>query len=247
MQNWHKKLTQGKPVNIVFLGDSITQGHYELDPQRTRYLRSDEVYPQQFISLISAQYPDAKINAYNAGVGGQTAQQGFNRIKSEALDIAPDLCVVCFGLNDTFVNKPKQYQRALENIFQALNDADIDTLFLTPNPMGHRKVTNWGLLLRLYSTRTSRLMRNGTMDDFMRIARGVALEKNVTVADGYAEWMKRGSSGQDMENLLCNGINHPSAQGHRILAEVLFRTLLEQPVTEPDNGTRGTKYENRSV
>ena len=93
-----EKLTNGQPVKIVFLGDSITQGCFEGDPAP-----DDEqyIYHSRFVSMLQEQYPNAKIDKINAGISGNTAGMGLYRLKKDVLDKRPDLCVVCFGLNDT--------------------------------------------------------------------------------------------------------------------------------------------------
>ena len=222
-----RKIIAGEPVSIVFFGDSITQGHYELNRDKTEYLRSDEVYHQLLHQRILAEHPLAKIRILNAGVGGQTADRGLARIKNEVLDVGPDLCVTCFGLNDVFFNKAHQYEKSMLGIFTALKDAGIEGICLTPNQMNVTKTRAWGLLLQLFSMRTARRMNDGSMDRFMDIARRAAQANGIVIADGYAQWVRLRAQGQDVDAMLCNAINHPDAIGHRVLADILYETMFE--------------------
>lgn len=96
--NIQEKLKAGQSVTIAFFGDSVTQGCFEgdWDPEDQQY-----VYHTRFCNMLREKYPQAKIRAINAGIGGNTAGMGLYRMEKDVLEQKPDFCVVCFGINDT--------------------------------------------------------------------------------------------------------------------------------------------------
>lgn len=93
-----ERMRSGEPITIAFLGDSITQGCFEGEPRK-----EDEpfVYHSRLLHMIKEKYPKADIRKINAGIGGNTAGMGLFRMEQDVIEKKPDMCVVCFGLNDT--------------------------------------------------------------------------------------------------------------------------------------------------
>lgn len=71
---------------VVFLGDSITDGgHYH-----------------SFIWLwYLTRYPDMDIRVFNAGIGGDTVKDMYERLDGEVFPKRPTVVLVTFGMNDT--------------------------------------------------------------------------------------------------------------------------------------------------
>ena len=57
--------------------------------------------------------------------------------------------------------------------------------------------------------------------------RQVARELNVPVADVYAEWERLAADGTNTDDLLANGLNHPTAEAHAIPAQLLLQLMAE--------------------
>ena len=68
---------------------------------------------------------------------------------------------------------------------------------------------------------------NGTVDTLMDIARQRAAEYGVPVCDTYAVWKKMSGYGIDTTALLCNHINHPTREMHRLFADMLEKAITE--------------------
>lgn len=106
-ENYHS----GPIPTIAFLGDSITHGCFEVIEGTKRTLEVvcdfEAVYHNQFKKILSMMFPFAQINIVNAGISGDTAQGGLQRLERDVLRFNPDLVVVCYGLNDS--NKGKEY------------------------------------------------------------------------------------------------------------------------------------------
>ena len=57
-------------------------------------------------------------------------------------------------------------------------------------------------------------------------AKEICREKNVPVCDCYAIWKNLAACGVDTTELLCNRINHPSREMHKVFAYELIRTIF---------------------
>ena len=86
-----------RPVIYVALGDSVTQGFREHDPSGSPIYHED-VYHAKFRRLVHAHFPGTVLSVINAGVGGDTAQGGLERLQRDVLAFDPDLVTICFGL-----------------------------------------------------------------------------------------------------------------------------------------------------
>ena len=122
----------GTPV-IAFLGDSITHGAFEcIEGGSSCVFDFAAVYHNRLRLMIQQKYNWIPISVINAGISGDTAEGGLGRLARDVISRRPDLCVVCYGLND--VNgELETYKRSLRGIFEQLQAADIEVLLLTPN------------------------------------------------------------------------------------------------------------------
>lgn len=82
----------GEELNIAFLGGSITQGSVATRPELC--------YAHRVYEWWCGQYPDAKFNYINGGIGGTTSQFGVSRADSDILAYEPDFVIIEFSVND---------------------------------------------------------------------------------------------------------------------------------------------------
>lgn len=127
-----EKLHTGQCVTLAFFGDSVTHGYFESFNGMHGTTDYDAVYHTLLRRRLAALYPDAKVTVINAGVGGDNAQKGLARLEADVIEKSPDAAVVCFGLND-INNALDGYTSALGEIFDRLQAADIEVIFMTPN------------------------------------------------------------------------------------------------------------------
>lgn len=228
-----KNIMDNRPIVIGFLGDSLTQGCFELyntseSSLETEY-RSYEAYHGKLKRMLEEIFPSVPINIINAGISGDCAVSGRARLKRDILDFHPDLVVVSYGLNDVGGKKEgiSQYAKALETIFTELQMAGIETIFMTPNMMGTRvsaEITdpyNRSVVADVTSRQTE-----GWMDIYMEKAREICAKKNVPVCDCYAKWKKLEENGVDITRLLANRANHPTEKMHWLFAVSLFEMIM---------------------
>jgi lysophospholipase L1-like esterase len=109
---------QGTPERIVFLGDSITDGHTA--PLLVRQALGDRA-------------PDC----INAGVAGDTAAAMRGRLERDVLPRRPTLVALSVGINDVLRNvTATDYERDVRAISERLQRQGIPILILTPTILG---------------------------------------------------------------------------------------------------------------
>lgn len=224
---------QCRPVTIGFLGDSVTQGCFELystgeESIETEY-RSYEAYHSKLKRMLEEVFPSVPFNIINAGVGGDSAPGGRERLQRDVLSFQPDLVVVCFGLNDTGrgMEGIADYARALEEIFRKLQETGTEVIFMTPNMMGTRAVAEMkDPFIHSLLENITKLQTDGIMDAYMEKAREVCTANKVPVCDCYRKWKKLEESGADVTRLLANRVNHPTDNMHWLFAASLFERML---------------------
>ncbi|MBQ3134838.1 MAG: hypothetical protein IJB75_03380 [Oscillospiraceae bacterium] len=217
---------------IAFLGDSVTQGVfevYEKNNQMKCVFDSMYGYPEKLRELLAMLWPNAPVSIFNAGVDGSGAPKGWERFQRDVLPLKPDLLIVCFGLNDVhYLNEGlAKYKEALHNIFSAAKQADIEVIFMTPNMMNtHSEYVGEGPILAPHGPMFAERQLNGEFDAYIDAARQVCREENVILCDCYAIWKNMYEKGVDTSALLCNGLNHPTRKMHELFAWQLVHTIL---------------------
>lgn len=222
-------------VTIAFLGDSVTQGCFELTE------RADEgfdnchdrgsAYSADVARILGVLYPTVPVNIINAGVAGKDAPHGLERLERDVLSHKPDLTVVCFGLNDCGKGPEKlgEYTDALGKIFDRLTEAGSEVIFLTPNRMAdHVSPQLLSPLFRNIADLIAKRQEAGVLDRYMEAAKVLCREKRVPVCDCYEKWNCLRANGVNTTELLSNKINHPTRPMHWLFAYELVRTMLEE-------------------
>lgn len=208
---------------IAFLGDSVTQGCFY---SSTDY---NAVYHNKLKQRLGYLYPGAVVNILNAGIAGTTANVGAERVDRDVISKNPDLCVVCFGLNDIggLEEKIPEFENSLAEIFEKLKNAGIETIYMTPNMLNTQYCPEKTLdIYKDYAQVTMGWQNGGLMDKYMDAARKTAKAHNVPVCDCYAIWKKLESCGVNPSAILSNGINHPDPEMHNLFADELLRVMF---------------------
>lgn len=218
------------PVTLAFLGDSVTQGCFEVyrngeDGIQTEFCVADG-YHTKLRNLLELFYPRAPINMIHAGISGGKAFQGLERVERDVCAYHPDLTVVSFGLNDCGkgMDKIDEYVSSLSAIFDKLAACGSEIIFLTPNLMADYasyEVNDY--LHDLYAQIIEK--GKGTFDPYIDAARKLCKEKNVPVCDNTAFWHKLKDSGVDVTRLLANRINHPRPEMNELTAVMLLQQM----------------------
>ena len=169
------------------------------------------------------------INIINAGIRGTAASFGVERLHRDVISKSPDLCVVCFGLNDVSgLEKGLQlYIDSLSAIFEKLKAFGCEVIFMTPNMIN--TYVNPNVLERYieFSGKSMKWQNDGMMDKYMETAIAVAKKYDVPVCDVYSKWKKLHDHGVDTDLLLAEGVNHPIREMHELFASSLLDTMME--------------------
>lgn len=222
-------------VTIAFLGDSVTQGSFEL--YKLGESGADAVYDQSnsyemgVFKILSMLYPGVPVNIINAGVSGDTAPWGLDRVERHVIRHEPDLCVVCYGLNDCGLDpeRPERYRKAITGIMDKLIEAGIEVLFMTPNMM-NTEISPYltdPFFIDIAKTKMS-YQNGGYFDTIIDIAREECAKRGVPVCDCYAIWKRLYESGVNTTELLSNKINHPTREMNKLFAYELVRCMFEK-------------------
>lgn len=222
------------PVTIAFLGDSVTQGCFEIYNKSNGAIETvfdkTNAYHAHLARMLSVIYPSVPVNIINAGVSGGKAPQGLDRLERDVISHNPDLCVVAFGLNDSTKGRENlsNYTSALDGIFKKLKDAGIEIIFMTPNMM----CTEVSCHLREDNQITTALkcasvQNEGVLEMFLEAAKEVARQNGVAVCDCYTRWKKLYDNGANVTELLANHINHPTREMNNLFAISLLETMFE--------------------
>lgn len=223
-----------KPVTVAFLGDSVTQGCfecYETSPESVETVfEAKSAYSARFKELLNLLYPSVQINIVNSGISGDYASGGFVRLERDVLSYSPDLAVVSYGLNDSCNGAEKigEYTEALQNIFAALKQKNVETIFLTQNCM------NTSISPHLKGDLSVRLAKNfaavqngGVLKTYFEAARKVCKEYGIPVCEIYPVWEKMAQAGVNVTELLANKFNHPIREFHYYTAIRLLEKIFE--------------------
>ena len=221
-------------VTICFLGDSVTQGYFELFLKQNGEIETHydqrSTYHSYVARILSSLYPSVPVNIINAGISGGNAPHGALRLEKDVLKYHPDLCVVCFGLNDVMngMDGLSAYTKALTRIFIDLKAAGVETIFMTPNMMNTEiSVHIKEGAPRNVAKETMTAQREGVFDAYINAAKEVCKENDVRICDCYSRWKKLEGAGVDTTNLLANHINHPTREMNWLFAVSLVETMFE--------------------
>ena len=110
-------------VTIGFLGDSVTQGCFEIYKKEGNHIETvfeqRNSYERHLSDLLAMLFPMVPVNIINAGISGDRSTRGLERVERDVLRHEPDLTVVCYGLNDCSSKEGSVeiYVAALRGIF----------------------------------------------------------------------------------------------------------------------------------
>ena len=217
---------------IAFFGDSVTHGCFEI------YVKNDNVetvvdtrngYPEKVRRIFNTLYPDVPVNIINAGISGDNAGNAKERLSRDVLSFAPDLVVVCFGLNDAMMGAEglTRYKNALREIFENIENINAEIIFMTPNLTTDKAEIPFenGRLDAMVSAVTENEKGNW-LHKYLEEAKKEAKAKKIPVCDCNLIWARLVKNGVNVNNLLSNRINHPTRDMHWLFAYEIVKTIF---------------------
>lgn len=225
-----EKPIDAPPITIAFLGDSVTQGCFELyktgEKSFETEFRVNEGYHTKLRHLFEVCYPSVPVNMIHAGISGDDVVTAYKRLERDVISFHPDLTIVSFGLNDCCNGREKlnDYAETLEALLVKLIDSGSEVIFMTPNLMADKvspEVTDEYLRKQFEWM----VPHSEVLHEYMDAAREVCKKINVPVCDCYRKWAILKENGVDFIRLLSNRINHPTEEMHMMFAVSLFEMI----------------------
>ncbi|BCN28822.1 SGNH/GDSL hydrolase family protein [Anaeromicropila herbilytica] len=192
-----RKARLGEKVTIACIGGSITQGTISKGTGDSS-VEVHKSYAEIFFKWWSDTFPNTKFKFVNAGIGATDSYLGVHRVKKDVLDYHPDLVVVEFSVNDAdnFTYK-NTYDNLVRRILLSENSPAVMLLFMGQTNGASAQNTH-SLVGFNYSL-------------------PMVSYKNV-----IENMMKEGRYSAKQ---LSGDITHPSALGHAIAGEMLWKYL----------------------
>jgi lysophospholipase L1-like esterase len=194
-------------MHIVCFGDSICYGDG---------VRPDQAWVSLLAGELARQRPQARV--LNAGVNGETAQDGLRRLPMLLASPVPDVLYVQFGLNDAWQNicSAEEYADGVwEIVCRALESGVGNILAGTNHPVWlDQNIYEWAS----FAPRVRRF------NDELRNRLAPALGR-VALADIEALWDELGGRDAQLPLLQADGV-HLSAEGNRAYAGMLLPVFM---------------------
>ena len=222
-----------QPV-IAFLGDSVTQGCFDIFIEngeiQTDYQMGNG-YHEKVKGILQMLYPHTPITMINAGICGDRANAGKDRLQRDVLSYNPDLVVVCYGLNDAkgCENDINDYAAALEKIFVDVKNFGAEVIFMTPNLRTDKlEVSFDNDKLDACAEDVAKNENEGWLQKYLSEAKRVAKENDVVVCDCNKLWLMLKENDVNINRLLSNRVNHPTDKMNWMFAYELVKTMFEK-------------------
>lgn len=218
-----------RPLRVVAFGDSVTAGF-----TRAGTVEPDIVFHRQVKLALERLHAGLTVEMVNAGLAMDTATDALTRLAKDVIAHRPELVLVEFGLNDAIGlgsaagGEPglEAFERDLTTIVESVHEqTEAAVLLLTPNFTVMHDNPRIDADERAFLPRLLPLQSGGVMAAYARAVRSVAANCGVAVADVYAAWEALAASGRDTDELLANGLNHPTAEGHALAARLILEAI----------------------
>lgn len=226
-----------EPVTFAFLGDSVTQGCFELykisDEEIRTVYDGENSFASYLRKIFSFLYPTVNINVINAGIAGDGAESGLERLERTVLKFHPDLVVVGYALNDCKMGSEykEMYKRSLYGIFEKVHEIGADCIFVTPNMMNTHispfVAQDKNDIMNKIAVECMQMQNEGMLAEYIETAKEAANENGVTVCDIYEYWRVLVADGVNTTELLANKVNHPVKEMNWLTAVKLAETILK--------------------
>jgi lysophospholipase L1-like esterase len=115
-------LSKGKPLNIVFIGDSITSAEW-VHPNFREII--EYVLKEELTSMLGSEkwkIPSWGIRCYNCGFDGSTTKDILDNLGDRILSLKPNIAIYLANTNDIHINKDlSEYKKDVKAIIDALS------------------------------------------------------------------------------------------------------------------------------
>ena len=200
-----RRLRARRPLRIVALGDSITQG------VNVSGFRNVPPYLPPWPDLVARQL-GTNVRVVNVALGGQTSFWGRDVARDAVAALDPDLVLVAFGMNDFWSVPPAEFRRNVEAIMAIVRERRPKCEFLLVAAM------------RFDPAYTADPTYRGNFDGYVRELHALA-GRGVAVLDmtALSEALYRAKSPKDLQT----DPLHPDDFLARVYAQATVATLTK--------------------
>lgn len=192
-----KKAAQGEKVTVAVIGGSITQGTISSGSSDSS-VENRRCYADIFFSWWEETFPQTEFEFINAGIGATDSYLGVHRVQTDVLDYNPDIVLVEFAVNDAnSVFYKKTYDNLVRIIAKSANEPAILLLFMAQ--------TNGA----------------GAQENQSNVGFSYSMPM-VSYRNVIKEMME---TGKYSDKELSSDEVHPSALGHAIAGEIIWKYL----------------------
>lgn len=194
-----KKAARGEEVTIACIGGSITQGTISsgTDDAQTGFRKC---YADLFFEWWSDTFPDTEFSFINAGIGATDSYLGVHRVQKDVLNYNPDLVLVEYSVNDgSSILDKRNYDNLVRKILLSENNPAVMLLF-----MGQT---------------------NGATAQDIHAPIGFHYHLPMVSYSNVINAMMKDKLYTDKQ--LSGDVTHPSALGHAITGEIIWKYLNE--------------------
>jgi len=207
--------SEQNPIKIVTLGDSITYGVRKGVPV-------DAIFASRIDKSLNAQ--GISCSVVNVGIGGERTDQALKRLDRDVLSLQPQVVVVMYGTNDSYVDVGKKqsrisadaYEKNLREIVSRLRASKVQPILMTEPRWGDDAGKN-GLGEH----------PNVRLERYVERCRQVAKELKVPLIDNFSTWTEAHDGGLDLSQWTTDEC-HPNSRGHQVIADSLLAVLRKQ-------------------
>lgn len=192
-----KKAEAGEPITIATIGGSITQGTISSGAKDSQ-LKTKNCYAEIFFSWWRETFPNSEVTVVNAGIGATDSYLGVHRVQEDVLDFHPDVVLIEYSVNDAGTNT---YKNTYDNlVYKVASSEDAPAV----------------LLLFMGQTNLSSAQNVHQLIGFQY---GIPMVSYLNLLSDFLE------AGRFTEKELSGDVTHPSALGHAIVGEMLWKYL----------------------
>lgn len=200
-----KRWPNNKQVNLVFHGHSVPTGY-----TTKGVVDRLNSYPYQTLKKVNDLYPYSVVNTITTSIGGEQAEQGVKRFKTQVLNHNPDVLFIDYALNDRSIGLEKA-KKAWEQMVQEALEFGTKVILLTPTPDTREDI----------SSNESKLAKHSQQ------IREIAKRYDVALVDSY-QFFKDLASIQPLDAFMAQG-NHINQKGHQFVADIITNYFKINP------------------
>ncbi len=210
---------------IVFFGDSVTQGCFEILRENGEFkliVDQPSCYGEKLTSLLKNRYKNVQFETVNSGISGDGLIEAEARVDRDVIAHKPDILIFCFMLNNMSRRDTEWYGEHLEVLFDKFKSAGITTIVMSSNMVNKYVVPDTPEVHIEMAKDLVECQNGGVLDSYAEKLKKEAEKYGFYFVDAYGAWKKLDSYGIDTTMLLSNRLNHPTRKMHWLFADMLF-------------------------